>query len=146
MKTLNTLLSISRVQHCSGGEDDYVQIEIRDVISGITFLETKVTLSNFTLALTALSNVGSKSEVRGLEYLGMRYESKYISIQLPDNMYNSEQKKKIALKRATKSCPKGWQISNYLGSSNSFFRKGEKEFARVEIFRYTKPKGENKNV
>ena len=66
-------ISISRVRRFS--EEDYIEIRMEDVVSGVSFLKVEMDLASFANAITALSfqdceftlnadNVGKKREIK----------------------------------------------------------------------------------
>lgn len=67
----------------SNAEDDYVQIAVRDERSGVTFATLKVTLADFTRALTGLGTTPCELEVRGLENVGKQLELKRELVPVP---------------------------------------------------------------
>lgn len=65
-----------------------ITLQVRDNLSGVQFLELKLTLEQFALAITGMSLDNVVGEVRGLENVGKTkmYESR--CVKLPKSMGN----------------------------------------------------------
>lgn len=71
-------ITISNVQ--STHEGDFIRIEIVDANSGIAFVRTKLTLENFSQALTGKGWTDCELDVHGLDNVGMLAENKTVVV------------------------------------------------------------------
>lgn len=120
-------------------DGDSVVIVLTDSQARIDFATIELTPEAFTAALGRLSNVECSSlELSGLDLVGLVHENQWFEFELPAHAdYSNE--KKLALAMVDEVCPEGWKADHYFDSQGSFFRKGEKRFARCTIRRWVKP-------
>jgi hypothetical protein len=65
------------ITHPTGGNTDYMCIQVEDDVSGITFLELRISPEALMHALTARAFQDCTLELRGLHNLGKKRELKY---------------------------------------------------------------------
>lgn len=122
-------------------DNDGIRIELIDENSHIHFLELKMTLADFTKAVTGQGYIPMEFTVRGLENVGLVKEQLPLTFPLPpDTNFSSE--KEVAKELAHKHCYEGYQPSLYFGSQTSFSTKNGVRVARTTQFRYVEPKDE----
>lgn len=80
MKNINGKgqVTISRVSSAMG--DDYICLRIQDGKSGITFVNVNMSVENFGYAITGLGSIECNLEFNKLDCVGMKRESKEISV------------------------------------------------------------------
>jgi len=126
-------ITISKSQDNHGHKD--IRISITDDSSNITFFDGRMSLTNFSEALTGLGYVDIDFDVRGLESVGKTVERNTIEIFLGKVPY-SEDRKKLALLESSKLESDGWLSVGYFGSSDSFFWKDDGLYCRAKFARY----------
>jgi len=89
-------LTISR--HYGGNEEAPIHIKVRDEISGITFIETSMSLKDFADCLTGRGEVDCEFEFFGLKNVGKKREIKVEKVPFKSDQYvkNGEERNKIA--------------------------------------------------
>lgn len=118
--------------------DDRIRIELIDENSHIHFLELKMTLADFTKAVTGQGYIPIEFDVRGLENVGLVKEMMPLEFPLPpETNYSNE--KEVAKELAHKHCNQGYQPSLYFGSQTSFKRSNGVTVARTTQYRYVEP-------
>lgn len=131
-------ISIHRTQ--SNRDPDVITLVLRDETSRINFVEVKMSLEAFALAVTGLAYQPCEIETDGLEHVGMVKETRSHEFRLGCEVYDSDLKQ-LAIQEARRTCPKGWLLSDSFSSQDSFFRKGEQTWARCTIRRYVAKEG-----
>ena len=126
-------LNISRPSY--GDDRRKIAISVIDTDAGIEFLELEIDLADFAECVTGLSHVECEMEFRGLENLGKVSEKEKIEFKVSDS-YIYKDRNKEAIEKAKLSTPPGWEASEYYGSQNSFFTKGDEMWARTTITRW----------
>jgi len=117
--------------------DTVVSIELRDELARVTFAYVEIDPKQFTLLLSSLYSRPCKTTVNQLDKVGLKKEfGEQLVFEVPDNIYDTEKRNKIASKLAKENCPVGWEPSLYFGSQSSFFYKDGKKYARTSIFRW----------
>jgi len=113
--------------------DDVINLRISDEKSSIEFVDLKISLSDFALAITGLSSISAQGEVRGLERIGKErvYESR--SINCPIKSYNKEILREWLEKNAQED---GWILNSYLGSQNSVAHKDDCTILNYSVTKY----------
>ncbi len=120
---------------CTG---DKVEMWVEDKDSHNQFLELEMSAEAFTAALGRLAARPAKAIVRGLDKIGTAQEIKTWEFQVTDITYDSFYHERLGLAEAIakQDCPEGWEPDMGFNSQNSFFRKGEEEWARTTIRRW----------
>jgi len=118
---------------CSG---DKVKIQVTDGESRCQFLDLEMDAAEFTAALGRHAARPAKGVVCGLDKVGLIQENKSWEFEITPvgSFYHGRQE--IARKAAKLSCPEGWTPDLAFSSQDSFFRKGEEEWARTTIRRW----------
>lgn len=131
MKTTGSI-TISRVS--TTNKEDYISIRVEDELSGARFLGIELPLGDFSLCVTGRSGVPCKMELRELQNVGKKKESKELIFEMPECCYDD----RIASARteALRHTPEGWTANTYYGSQDSFFAKDGKQWARTTIVRW----------
>lgn len=108
--------------------DEGVEIELHDKDASITFAKVKFTPEQFAQALSRLAYTECKIEVYGLDKVGtkMKYES--FEFEFPIGAQREEAKRLVK-----EQCPEGWEPALYFNSQDSFFWRGDKQYARTTI-------------
>lgn len=116
---------------------DGVSIEIHDDDAGVEILSLQLDEKQTCQALSRLSRIPCELEMHDdLSVIGKVQERKPFEFQLPADIGYGDDRKKLAIKTANKSCPAGWKAANYYGSQGSFFTKDDKPWARTHIYRW----------
>jgi hypothetical protein len=124
-QTLQTTIGISRP---SGGRDtEYIEIRLRDEVSGIQFAKVKMNLEDFARAITGLSGVECTTEVVGLQNIGKKREYESASVFISDEDYENVtgaikwgyRKEALGDWLVDNHNREGWYIDRYLGSQGS---------------------------
>ena len=121
---------------CSG---DKVELWVEDVDSHNQFLELEMSAEAFTAALGRLAARPAKAIVRGLDKIGLvqeieTWEFRVTNITFHGSFY--DERHGLAESIAKQNCPEGWVPDLGFTSQDSFFRKGEEEWARTTIRRW----------
>ena len=109
-------------------------IEIQDGSSYQTFVRVKLTPEQLSAALSRLSMTPCECEVVGIERVGKNHEHQNFEFEMPKSEWITRDK--IARETAERLCPEGWESDGYFGSQGSFFKKDDKNMARVTIRRW----------
>ena len=81
MKKINSKLTISRVHPNRGA--DWIEVTLEDKSSGIQFAEVHISLEEFSKAITGLGALPCEIEVRGLDLIGKKLETKTCTVTFP---------------------------------------------------------------
>jgi len=110
-------------------------LEIKDRLANTVFVRVKLNEKQVCEMLSRLSNTEcEKIEVFNLDHVGKEHENKSFEFILPKHDYN--ERKQCALETIKDVCPDGWISDDYFSSQDSFFKIGDKEYARVNIRRW----------
>lgn len=117
-------------------------IEVKDSVSGITFLSVTLTPQQLSSALSRLSYTDCEVEVYGLDKLGKTQEVENFEFEMPNDLDRwkgidfDKKIKMICFAALIDAKKEDWESDNYYRSQNSFFDKDGKKFARVTIRRW----------
>lgn len=115
--------------------EEGVSIEIRDSNSSIRFCRIFLTPEQFTEAIGRTANVQCKSIlVNDLDKIGKTMENKTMEFEIGEII--DRDKLKVLSQEILDKEQSGWISDGYFGSYNSFFKKGDKNFARCTIRRW----------
>ena len=90
-----------------GHNIEVITIDIEDESSGVSFLSVQVGYANFTKALTGQAYIPCEFEIRGLEVIGKRRETKTEHVFVPDGSHETRDKRAYnAVKQYEKD---GWK-------------------------------------
>lgn len=145
MTVLDTKITISKRESNKGGK--YINIAIKDDVSGICFAEVKISLEDFAEALTGLGYVECKTEVRGLHNIGKEKEYERASVFITDEEYacvladangSGYDAAKTALGEWLEEnhAREGWSIDKYLGSQGSIKYVDDGKMLNFGYYRY----------
>ena len=81
MKKINGKLTISRVH--STQSEDWIEVFLEDESSGIQFADVHIGLEEFSKAITGLGSRPCEIEVRGLDLVGKKLETKIHTVIFP---------------------------------------------------------------
>ncbi|MFA5299684.1 MAG: hypothetical protein WC389_15985 [Lutibacter sp.] len=110
-------------------------IELYDPVAYVTFLEIKLTPEQLSSALSRLGHTPCTVIVEHLEAIGKKRETKNIEFPMP-SLYEYNKQQAIAKELAIQNTPEGWEPDLYFGSRESFFKKGEQQYARTQIMHW----------
>ena len=116
-------------------DGDKTRIEIKDGDAAVTFIRVELTPEQLSKCLSRLSSVECKATVDNLEHVGKTHTCKRFEFPLTDDV-NYDNKKEIAKELAVSLCPDGWEPDLYFGSQDSFFTKGDEQWAKCTIRRW----------
>ena len=104
-------VSISRRYGARNG--DTISISIEDASSGIQFVDIEMTPEDFGLAVTGLSSMPATGEVRGLDNVGKKHESKFVKIDVVLPSLTTKDNEAAILAAAAPLEVDGWKASAY---------------------------------
>ena len=122
-------LSISRPNFGDGRE--LIEVRIKDVTAGVTFVELQISLADFSGCLTGLSNVDCEMELRGTQNVGRKILRDTLTIELPEG--SKYRDKAAAIKAGEECCPDGWVFDRYFASQNTFYEQDGKSYAQTPM-------------
>jgi uncharacterized protein YggL (DUF469 family) len=111
-------------------------IEIEDENANARFLKVSLTPEQLSMALSRQMSVECEIEVNALHKIGKRHENKSFEFEIPKDLASSRDAQKLQ-QIAQSLLSDGWMADNYFSSQNSFFKKGETQYARCTIRRWT---------
>jgi len=136
----NLPMSVRIGRASSSTEDDYMILEVEDREANVLFLRLKMSLGEFANVITNRTGQGT-ADVRGLECIGKVHQCKTFVFELPkDSEFRSKEAAREAVQEA---CPEGWTPDTCFNSQSSFFREGDKQYARTFIRRWVEKENEN---
>lgn len=112
---------------------DIVRVSIRDEESFIQFVEFKMNLESYALAISGLSEVHGEFGVRGLEHVGKR---KVIERRAKECPINSYDRKVLEQWLKENGQEEGWILDCYLGSQNSIGHRGDKTILNYSVHKF----------
>lgn len=120
---------------------DGARIEINDENANVQFLQIQLSAEQFMACISRLSMVPCELEIQGMEKVGKQHENKKFEFELPDwyiklPYRNREENHRQLAQVAQNQLTDGWVADDYFGSQDSFFKKEDKEWARVTIRRW----------
>lgn len=123
-------------------DDNGLNIEVEDRISGQMFLKIRLNQKQTCQALSRLAYTHcQKAEVFYLERIGKKMEMADLQFQMPPGSAEyGDGRKEAAAKEALRVAPKGWTPSTYFGSQDSYFYKDGELWARTTIRRWVENK------
>jgi len=138
-------IKISRPNYGCGKE--VICITVKDAEARVEFLEIEISYEDFTKALTGQANIPIQFEVRGLEFVGKKMESKKLEFVLEASTegYARHYENK-AIKQAPNHVDPGWTPSEYYRSKDSFYYSEEEKgmIARTTQYRYVEKNDDEK--
>jgi hypothetical protein len=112
---------------------DLISIRLRDSASRIEFVEVTMSLDDFARAVTGLSEISAKAELRGLEHVGKTKQIEQRRVECPIKSYSRD----VLQNWLEENCQEeGWIINSYLGSQNSISYKDDKTIINYSVYRY----------
>lgn len=122
-----------------------ITLQVRDYLSRVQFLELKITLEQFALAVTGRSLDDVSGEVRGLENVGKTKVSESRCVKLP---------KSTPLHKPTSYIrqwlidefkeggeiyePGGWMLDPYIGQQSSVVYQDDTILVNYGVYKYVK--------
>lgn len=139
---MNGHISILRVN--SSHEGNFIEIQVTDRSSGVRFLEVRMSLSDFAMAITQAGHQPCEFEVRGLEVLGKVRETKREVVPYeysPDG--RGPQAEAMARAAIAQFEEDGWkgEVRDYFNSNNSVTLPDGSNGRRVTFIRYIDSEG-----
>jgi hypothetical protein len=112
---------------------DLISIRLRDSASRIEFVDVTMSLDDFARAVTGLSEISAKAELRGLEHVGKTKQIEQRRVECPIKSYSRD----VLQNWLEENCQEeGWIINSYLGSQNSISYKDDKTIINYSVYRY----------
>ena len=119
---------------------EYTTIEIEDAKASTRFLRIQLTPEQLSMCLSRQSCVPCEIKLNGIDKIGKKHENKDFVFEIPKELSspgygdvdNSQKLAEIAQKQLTD----GWIADLYFRSQNSFFKQGDKNYARCVIRRW----------
>lgn len=120
---------------------EYTTIEITDETASRMFVRVTLTPEQLSKALSRLMSTPCEAEVmeNALPVLNMKLEVKKLEFEIPKKLWRehrNETSEKLLAEIAHQKAPKGWTPDIRFSSQDSFFIKGEKNYARCTIRRW----------
>ncbi|WP_318826004.1 hypothetical protein [Providencia sp. PROV252] len=107
-------LTISRPTYGDGRE--LISVVVRDGASRINFLEIEINYSDFTKAITGLSEVDCELTIRGLEQVGKKKITEARTALCPSRLVGKDAYENWLKENKQEE---GWKLDAYLGSKGS---------------------------
>lgn len=136
-KPLKGKIDITRPQRHDGV--DVISIAINDDLSGVRFLDIKMSPHDFMMAITGLSGQPIEFEVRNLDVIGKRKEYVRAEADVPRAELPSYDKKLMQDWLVKNQQREGWRIDTYLGAQSSVSHIGDSVRLRYGYYRYVDP-------
>lgn len=115
---------------------DGTKIQLHDRDANVTFATITLTPEQLSAALSRQSYVDCVAELQGIDKVGKKHTNESFAFEIPEAVYEKRDKKdlefwcKAALSTAGKF---DWVPDNYYGSQGSFYKQGDKCFAKAII-------------
>ena len=118
---------------------EYTVIELHEHQSNVMFCRIRITPEQLSAALSRHGRVECSIDVDGLDKLGKVHENKSFEFEINDNIQRKDiiYLNDLCLKALKKNNMSEWTPDLYYNSQDSFFKKDEKQYARVTIRRWT---------
>ena len=116
-------------------DHDGLSIELVDKNASTVFAQIRLNEKQTCQALSRLGYTRCKIDVRGLEKIGKKHEHKPLEFMMPNNI-SFGKRNDVAKLRCGEDCPDGWTPDLTFNSQNSFFKKGDTDWARTTIRRW----------
>ena len=117
---------------------EYTSIEIEDENANVRFLTVRLNPEQLSAALSRTMCIDCEIEVKGLEKIGKIHENKRFDFEIPKELASSKNGKKLS-EIAQSLLANGWVADEYFSSQNSFFKKGDIQYASCTVRRWTNP-------
>lgn len=124
---MNGKLTISRVT--SNVEKDYIRLRMEDDLSGVTFLDAKMSLEDFAKALMGMGYTDCEFELCP-KHVGMKRESKIELVPLDDPFFATDESRRLALEPFEVD---GWRArQSDIKNNHNYARQGDGKY-KVEV-------------
>lgn len=114
---------------------DCTRIAVEDKNASVTFVNVKLTPEQLSRALSRQMSVECEVVVNGLEKLGKKHENKIFEFEIDKDKASRKFEDELQ-EIAQSKLSDGWIAERYFGSQTSFFKKEDKQYARVTIRRW----------
>ena len=122
------------IAHTNGFDENSVRLTIVDDKSRIQFINIKMSLKDYGKLVLGLGDVSLNATAVNLENVGKKRESKAFIFEIEDKSYGLIDK--ITLRDKLNSELEEWEIVDDLSSRDSFFKKDDKRYVRVNAYRW----------
>ena len=122
------------IAHTNGFDENSVRLTIVDDKSRIQFINIKMSLKDYGKLVLGLGDVSLNVTAVNLENVGKKRESKAFIFEIEDKSYGLIDK--ITLRDKLNSELEEWEIVDDLSSRDSFFKKDDKRYVRVNAYRW----------
>ena len=103
-----------------------------DEESRVSFFEGKMSLEDFASCLTGMARVTIDGEVFNLENVGKTKITEERIIEAPKDIPYRKESEWLAANYKED----GWTVNPYLGSQNSKFSDGDKQFYKFSVYKF----------
>jgi hypothetical protein len=114
--------------------DHGLHIELYDGDACIQFCKIDLDEKQTVEALSRIANTPCTIDVHGLQNVGKTRLMEQITFPIPKHEWGK--KHDVAREEAKKHTPEGWTVPTYFGGQDSFFTKGEQEYARGTMVKW----------
>lgn len=114
---------------------DETTIEIHDDQANVKFVSVKLTPEQLCAALSRQVRIECELELRGLDKVGKIHENKSFVFEIPGALCSSKHSEELQ-KIAQSQLEEGWVAEKYFDSQDSFFKREDKQYAKVTIRRW----------
>ena len=121
----------------SRNSNDEVAVQIVDALSGARFVDLRLTLEEFAMAITGCAFVPCSGEVRGLDVVGKQKVIEPRTAICPKSTHTREELEQWLVKHCQEE---GWTIDPYLHSQHSVSHQGGGATLRYSVFKYVEAK------
>lgn len=128
-------ITISKLRGLNEKECICIQLEDENYIR---FFQGRMTLENFGEVITGQGGIPIKCELRGLDKVNKRRETKEIEIQMPDEFiktYNSKERTEIAKKAVSPHEIDGWSADLSQINNQHYFSHSQTDL-KIKFYRY----------
>jgi hypothetical protein len=116
-----------------------IVIELEDDKARVRIAKIELDAIEFTKALSRrCASCKNITVYDNCKKYNKTHQSDIFTFPMPDGCKPGDKElKTLAYAEALRLCPDGWEVSDYFGSSDSFFNKDGRLFARAIIRRWT---------
>ena len=121
---------------------EYTSIEIEDEKANTRFLQIRLTPEQLSMCLSRQACVPCEIELKGIDKIGKKHENKSFDFEIPKELsspgYGDIDNSQKLAEIAQKQLKDGWIAEPYFRRQDSFFKQGDKNYARCVIRRWVK--------
>ncbi len=115
-------------------------IEVKDANSGSQVFTVNLPADQIAKMLSSRAHLPCMYTVERTDISGKHEHRAEMSVELPEGLAYGD-REAVAERLLIAQCPEGWETSCYLGSKDSFYKKGDRSYAKtiIRTYRSAKP-------